>query len=77
MERVFIGVADATRLADEWWSRQKGLRQTLRTEVAVGGIGAPHGAGAFTLMARCYCVHKITSVWIRIPRRLIPTINEG
>jgi hypothetical protein len=41
MERVFIGAtrADATRMADEWWSRQKGLRQTLRTEVAVGGKG--------------------------------------
>ena len=23
-------------MADEWWARQKGLRQTLRTEVAVG-----------------------------------------
>jgi hypothetical protein len=36
MERVFIGVnrAEATRMADEWWGRQKGLRQTLRTEVA-------------------------------------------
>ena len=41
MERVFIGVsrAEATRKADEWWGRQKGLRQTLRTEVAVGGKG--------------------------------------
>ena len=41
MERVFIGVsrADATRKADEWWERQKDLRQTLRTEVAVGGKG--------------------------------------
>ena len=41
MERVFIGVnrAEATRMADEWWGRQKGLRQTLRTEVAVGGKG--------------------------------------
>jgi hypothetical protein len=41
MERVFIGAtrADATRIADEWWSRQRGLRQTLRTEVAVGGKG--------------------------------------
>ena len=41
MERVFIGVtrADATRMADEWWSCQKGLRQTLRTEVAIGGKG--------------------------------------
>ena len=37
MERVFIGAtrAEATRMADEWWGRQKGLRQTLRTEVAV------------------------------------------
>ena len=26
-------------MADEWWGRQKGLRQTLRTEVAVGGKG--------------------------------------
>ena len=44
MERVFIGVsrAGATRKADEWWGRQKGLRQTLRTEVAVGGKG-PNG----------------------------------
>jgi hypothetical protein len=41
MERVFIGVtrAEATRKADEWWEGQKGLRQTLRTEVAVGGKG--------------------------------------
>jgi hypothetical protein len=41
MERVFIGVtrAEATRKADEWWGGQKGLRQTLRTEVAVGGKG--------------------------------------
>ena len=41
MERVFIGAtrAEATRKADEWWGRQKGLRQTLRTEVAVGGKG--------------------------------------
>jgi hypothetical protein len=41
MERVFIGVsrAEVTRKADEWWGRQKGLRQTLRTEVAVGGKG--------------------------------------
>jgi hypothetical protein len=41
MERVFIGItrADATRKADEWWGRQKDLRQTLRTEVAVGGKG--------------------------------------
>ena len=38
MERVFIGAtrAEATRRADEWWERQKGLRQTLRTEMAVG-----------------------------------------
>ena len=38
MERVFIGAtrAEATRMADEWWGSQKGLRQTLRTEVAVG-----------------------------------------
>ena len=28
--------AEATRMADEWWAHQKGLRQTLRTEVAVG-----------------------------------------
>jgi hypothetical protein len=26
-------------MADEWWERQQGLRQTLRTEVAVGGKG--------------------------------------
>jgi hypothetical protein len=41
MERVFIGAtrAEATRKADEWWDRQKGLRQTLRTEVAVGKKG--------------------------------------
>jgi hypothetical protein len=41
MERVFIGAtrAEATRMADEWWGRQKGLRQTLRTEMAVGGEG--------------------------------------
>ena len=38
MERVFIGAtrAEATRMADDWWARQKGVRQTLRTEVAVG-----------------------------------------
>jgi hypothetical protein len=38
MERVFIGAtrAEATRMADVWWAQQKGLRQTLRTEVAVG-----------------------------------------
>jgi hypothetical protein len=38
MERVFIGAtrAEATRMADEWWAHQKGLRQSLRTEVAVG-----------------------------------------
>ena len=37
MERVFIGAtrAEATRMADEWWERQKGLRQTLRTEMAI------------------------------------------
>ena len=27
-------------MADEWWRSQKGLRQTLRTEVAVGGKGS-------------------------------------
>jgi Xaa-Pro aminopeptidase len=38
MERVSIGAtrAEATRMAEEWWANQKGLRQTLRTEVAVG-----------------------------------------
>jgi hypothetical protein len=42
MERVFIGTdrAEATRKADDWWQRQKGLRQTLRTEAAVGKKGA-------------------------------------
>ena len=37
MERAFIGAsrAEATRMANEWWGRQKGLRQTLRTEMAV------------------------------------------
>ena len=41
MERVFIGAtrAEATRMADEWWAHQKGLRQTLRTEVAVESMG--------------------------------------
>jgi hypothetical protein len=41
MERVFIGATreEATRKADKWWGRQKGLRQTLRTEVAVGEKG--------------------------------------
>jgi hypothetical protein len=41
MERVFIGAtrAEATRKADEWWGSQKGLRQTLRTEVAIGDKG--------------------------------------
>ncbi len=31
MEGVFIGAtrAEATRMADEWWGRQKGLCQTL------------------------------------------------
>jgi hypothetical protein len=38
MEGVFIGAtrAEATRMADDWWARQKGVRQTLRTEVVVG-----------------------------------------
>jgi hypothetical protein len=42
MERVFIGAtrAEATRMADDWWAQQKGLRQTLRTEVAVGRKGS-------------------------------------
>ena len=42
MEKVFIGAtrAEATRKADEWWKRQKGLRQTLRTEMAVVEKGA-------------------------------------
>ena len=37
MERVFIGAtrAEATRMADDWWAHQKGLRQTLRSEVVV------------------------------------------
>jgi hypothetical protein len=41
MERVFIGATrvEATRMADDWWAHQKGLRQTLRTEVAVGRKG--------------------------------------
>jgi hypothetical protein len=26
-------------MADDWWAHQKGLRQTLRTEVAVGRKG--------------------------------------
>jgi hypothetical protein len=41
MERVFIGAtrAEATRMADDWWAHQKGLRQTLRSEVAVGRNG--------------------------------------
>ena len=41
MERVFIGAtrAEATRMADDWWAHQTGLRQTLRTEVAVGRKG--------------------------------------
>ena len=41
MERVFIGAtrAEATRMADDWWAHQKGLRQTLRIEVAVGQKG--------------------------------------
>ena len=41
MERVFIGDtrAEATRMADHWWERQKGLRQTLRTEMAIGVKG--------------------------------------
>ena len=41
MERVFIGAtrAEATRMADDWWALQKGLRQTLRSEVAVGKKG--------------------------------------
>jgi hypothetical protein len=42
MERVFIGAtrAEATRMADDWWAHQKGLRQTLRSEIAVGKKGA-------------------------------------
>lgn len=42
MERVFIGATreEATRKADEWWKSQKGLRQTLRTEIAVRAKGA-------------------------------------
>ncbi len=41
MEKVFIGLnrAEATRKADDWWWRQKGLRQTLRSEVAIGAKG--------------------------------------
>lgn len=41
MERVFIAATreEAIRKADEWWGRQQGLRQTLRTEVAVGEKG--------------------------------------
>jgi hypothetical protein len=31
--------AEATRMADDWWAHQQGLRQTLRTEVAVGQKG--------------------------------------
>jgi hypothetical protein len=42
VEKVFIGLdrAEATRKADDWWWRQEGLRQTLRTEMAVGARGA-------------------------------------
>jgi hypothetical protein len=63
MERVFIGVsrADATRKADEWWGRQKDLRQTLRTEVAVGAWGllgkrpaASERSGPGTLVLKTY-----------------------
>jgi hypothetical protein len=41
VEKVFIGLdrAEASRKADDWWARQKGLRQTLRSEVAVGAKG--------------------------------------
>jgi len=41
MKRVFIAATreKATRKADEWWGRQIRLRQTLRTEVAVGKKG--------------------------------------
>ena len=41
MERVFIGATreEATRKANEWWASQKGLRQTLRTEMATGQKG--------------------------------------
>ena len=53
MERVFIGAtrAEATGMADEWWANQRGLRQTLRTEVAVGqkGPDAQHDRWAITI----------------------------
>jgi len=41
VERVLIGATPGRGNAktDEWWGRQKGLRQTLRTEVAVGEKG--------------------------------------
>ena len=41
MESVFIGATrvEATRMAEKWWERQKGLRQTLRTEMAAGAKG--------------------------------------
>jgi hypothetical protein len=37
--------AEANRQADEWWSRQKGLRLVQRTKVAVGDEG-PEAAKA-------------------------------
>ena len=46
MERVFIGAtrAEATRMADEWWAHQTGLRQTLRNEMAVGKRRQPQNS---------------------------------
>jgi hypothetical protein len=33
-------------MADDWWGRQKGLRQTPRTEVAIGGSASASVPGA-------------------------------
>jgi hypothetical protein len=56
MERVFIGAtrAEATRMADEWWASQRRLRQTLRTEVAVGQKGPDAQLDQWAITIRYY-----------------------
>jgi hypothetical protein len=41
MKKVFSGSSqyEANQKADEWWAGQKGLRKTLRTELAIGDEG--------------------------------------
>ena len=67
MERVFIGVtrAEATRKADEWWKGQKGLRQTLRTEVAVGGKGPDAQLDRWAITIREFCYRlNVTELFV-------------